>query len=333
MKMMDRVWKTCPSSRRIVQDIFRALTNRKFSIANGAGYVDMSERPGRRLKRMKDWMRRSKSLIIQSKVSVKKRQRVCRRKGKLSDVSDLPADALQCARTMVKEVLKGGAACIKSHGKDDTRGEREEKYFIHLEPDDLLGMLQGFHVSDDGEQYYDAAETDDQTERRLAFKRAAALAVAKQKKKDKAVPLPVAAAQLSPQSQEKSVRSRAVGMNQPFSLEEMMLDTPWCCGKYTAHLHWDRYGADLQKKQLLFASPSGMLRTPSAQKQVPRYDVSTLENSDLDIPGMNFENVADDPKTPIPFAKTRPAEETRTEVVTTKRSGRVIKRAQRLGED
>ena len=96
--------------------------------------------------------------------------------------------------------------------------ERGRKNISYLEPDDLLGMLQGFHVSDDGEQHHDAAETDDPTERRLAFKCTAALAVAKQKKKDKAVPLPVAAAQLSPKSQEKSVRSRAVGMNQPFSV-------------------------------------------------------------------------------------------------------------------
>jgi hypothetical protein len=235
---------------------------------------------------MKDRMRRSNSLITQAKVSVKKRQRLSRKKGTLSGVTDPPADALQCAKTMVREVLDGGAACIKSHGKDETRGKREEKYFIHLEPDDLLGMLQGFHVSDDGEQYYNEAETDDQAERRLSFKRAATLAVAKQKKTDNAAPLPVAAAQLSPLSQEKFVREKAVRMNQNLSLEQMMLDTPWC-GSFLASEAWcELSAAGFPKKQLQFASPSKMLHTPPAPKKAtPLSDVapSTVQVHDMNV--------------------------------------------------
>ena len=80
---------------------------------------------------------------------------------------------------MVKAIMIGRENCIAADGKDDTHGVKK---ILELEPDDLLAMLEGFHVDKEGEQYYKDTENEDAKGRRQKFERAAKKAVADARK-------------------------------------------------------------------------------------------------------------------------------------------------------
>ena len=69
---------------------------------------------------------------------------------------------------------------IKADGKDDTRGATVQ---ITLDPDDLVALLEGFHVDDGGEEYYKKNETYAQEDRRKQFEAAAKKSCCKEEKR------------------------------------------------------------------------------------------------------------------------------------------------------
>jgi hypothetical protein len=239
-RTMDRAWKTSPSSRRIVQDIFRTVTNREHSIAHGPGWVCTSERSGRRRKRMLCWMsrkdsilkladERQKEVIRDALVPVCKRKRINRRMGRLGEATDLPQDALDCAGEMCRAVMKVGVDSMTLGSVENTCADIEEKKarIIKLEPVDLCAFFDGCHVSEEGEQAHKEQETEERRSRRDAFEAAAKRAVAAEKKKAKSATPKLASAPLSPASQKKALVDKAVAMNQDHTITEMMLDTQW----------------------------------------------------------------------------------------------------------